>query len=156
MLKPFSGYTIELKPFSSYTIDQQYQVNNTKPFSSYTIELKPFNSYTIELKPFSGYTIVSTPFSGYTIVSTPFSGYTIDQQHPVNNTKPFSGYTIDQWIDPFSGGSVVVWGCVWHACKLNLVTVQGNLNGPKYQRDTLETIVASHFGHETSVYGRQC
>jgi IS30 family transposase len=30
---------------------------------------------------------------------------------------------------PFGGGSVMVWGCVSYDCKLDLITVRGNLNG---------------------------
>ena len=30
---------------------------------------------------------------------------------------------------PYGGGSVMVWGCISHDCKLDLVTIQGNLNG---------------------------
>jgi hypothetical protein len=28
---------------------------------------------------------------------------------------------------PYGGGSVMVWGCISHDCKLDLVTIQGNL-----------------------------
>ena len=30
---------------------------------------------------------------------------------------------------PYGGGSVMVWGCISHDCKLDLVTIQGNLIG---------------------------
>ena len=30
---------------------------------------------------------------------------------------------------PFGGGSIMVWGCVSHDCKLDLVTVQGTFTG---------------------------
>ena len=30
---------------------------------------------------------------------------------------------------PVGGGSVMVWGCVSYDCKLDLITVRGNLNG---------------------------
>jgi hypothetical protein len=30
---------------------------------------------------------------------------------------------------PYGGGSVMVWGCISHDCKLDLVTIQGNLTG---------------------------
>ena len=60
----------------------------------------------------------------------------------------------------FGGGSLMVWECVLHDCSLDLVTVQNILNGPKYQRDILETccpsLWQSCFGHETCVYGCQC
>ena len=45
---------------------------------------------------------------------------------------------------PFGGGSVMVWGCISHDCKLDLVTVHGNLNRPRYQRVILEIVVAPH------------
>ena len=50
---------------------------------------------------------------------------------------------------PFGGGAVIVWGCVSHDCNLDLVTVQSNLNGSRYQRDILETDVVSHFDNHT-------
>ena len=34
---------------------------------------------------------------------------------------------------PFGGGSVMVWGCVWYDCKLDLITVRDDLNGQIYQ-----------------------
>ena len=34
-----------------------------------------------------------------------------------------------QPIVPYDGGSVMVWGCISHDCKLDLVTIQGNLIG---------------------------
>ena len=40
---------------------------------------------------------------------------------------------------------VVVPGCVSHNCKLDLDTVQDNPNGPRYQKDILETVVVPHF-----------
>ena len=46
---------------------------------------------------------------------------------------------------PLGGGSIMVWGCVSHDCKLDLVTVQGTLTGQKYQTDILETAVIPHF-----------
>ena len=46
---------------------------------------------------------------------------------------------------PFDGGSIMVWGCVSHNCKLDLVTVQGTRTGQKYQTDILETAVIPHF-----------
>ena len=45
---------------------------------------------------------------------------------------------------PFGGGSVMVWGCVSHDCKLDRVTVQYNLNRPRYQREILKTDVVPH------------
>lgn len=46
---------------------------------------------------------------------------------------------------PFGGGSIMVWGCVSHDCKLDLLNVQGTLTGQKYQTDILETAVIPHF-----------
>ena len=45
--------------------------------------------------------------------------------------------------------AVMVWECVSHDCKLDLVTVQGNLNEPRYQRDILKTIIVLHFDKYT-------
>jgi hypothetical protein len=36
-------------------------------------------------------------------------------------------------------------GCISHDCKLNLVTIQGNLTGDHYIRDVLQPVVAPHF-----------
>ena len=43
---------------------------------------------------------------------------------------------------PYGGGSVMVWGCISHDCKLDLVTIQGNLTGDQYIRDVLQPVVA--------------
>jgi hypothetical protein len=45
----------------------------------------------------------------------------------------------------YSGGSVMVWGCISHDCKLNLVIIQGNLTGDQYIRDVLQPVVVPHF-----------
>jgi hypothetical protein len=46
---------------------------------------------------------------------------------------------------PYGGGSVMVWGCISHDCKLELVTIQGNLTGDQYIRDVLQPVVVPHF-----------
>ena len=46
---------------------------------------------------------------------------------------------------PYGGGSVMVWGCISHNCKLDLVTIQGNLTGDQYIRDVLQPVVVPHF-----------
>jgi transposase len=46
---------------------------------------------------------------------------------------------------PYGGGFVIVWGCISHDCKLDLVTIQGNLTGDQYIRDVLQPIVDPHF-----------
>ena len=46
---------------------------------------------------------------------------------------------------PFGGGSVMVWGCVSYDCKLDLITVRGNLNGQIYRQNILEASVVPHF-----------
>ena len=46
---------------------------------------------------------------------------------------------------PYGGGSVMVWGCISHDCKLDLVTIQGNLTGDQYIRDVLQAVVVPHF-----------
>ena len=45
----------------------------------------------------------------------------------------------------YGGGSVIVWGCISHDCKLDLVTIQGNLTCDQYIRDVLQPVVVSHF-----------
>ena len=46
---------------------------------------------------------------------------------------------------PYGGGSVMVWGCISHDCKLDLVTIQGNLTGDQYIRDVLQPVVVPRF-----------
>jgi hypothetical protein len=46
---------------------------------------------------------------------------------------------------PFGGGPVMVWGCVSYDCKLDLITVRGNLNGQIYRQDIFEASVVPHF-----------
>ena len=48
-------------------------------------------------------------------------------------------------IVPYGGGSVMVWGCISHDSKLDLVTIQGNLTGDQYIRDVLQPVVVPHF-----------
>jgi hypothetical protein len=36
-------------------------------------------------------------------------------------------------------------GCISHDCKLDLVTIQGNLTGYLYSRDVLQLVVGPHF-----------
>ena len=36
-------------------------------------------------------------------------------------------------------------GCISHDCKLDLVTIQGNLTGDQYIRDVLQPVVVHHF-----------
>jgi hypothetical protein len=35
--------------------------------------------------------------------------------------------------------------CISHDCKLDLVTIQGNLTGDQYIRDVLQPVVDTHF-----------
>ena len=39
----------------------------------------------------------------------------------------------------------MVWGCISHDYKLDLVTIQGNLPGDQYIRDVLQPVVVPHF-----------
>ena len=52
---------------------------------------------------------------------------------------------------PYGGGSVMVWGCISHDCKLELVTIQGNLTGDQYIRDVLQPVVVPHFDNHPIV-----
>ncbi len=45
----------------------------------------------------------------------------------------------------FGSGSIMVWGCMSHDCKLDLVTVRGNLNAEQYQEGILNGHVVPHF-----------
>jgi transposase len=46
---------------------------------------------------------------------------------------------------PYGRGSVMVWGCIAHDCKLDLVSIQGNLTGDQYIRDVLQPVVVHNF-----------
>ena len=46
---------------------------------------------------------------------------------------------------PYDGALVMVWGCISHNCKLDLVTIQGILTGDQYIRDVLQPVVVPHF-----------
>ena len=50
---------------------------------------------------------------------------------------------------PFGGGAVIVWERVSHEFKFDLVTVQGNLNGPRYKTGILKTVVDPHFDNHS-------
>ena len=39
----------------------------------------------------------------------------------------------------------MVWGCISHDCKLDFVTIQGNLTGDQYIRDVLQPVGVPHF-----------
>jgi transposase len=39
----------------------------------------------------------------------------------------------------------MVWGCISHDCKLDLVTIKGNLTVDQYIRDVLQPVVVPHF-----------
>jgi hypothetical protein len=39
----------------------------------------------------------------------------------------------------------MVWRCISHDCKLDLVTIQGNLTSDQYIRDVLQPVVVPHF-----------
>ena len=42
-------------------------------------------------------------------------------------------------------GSVMVWGCLSHDDKMDLVTIQDRLTGERYIHDVLEPVVVPHF-----------
>lgn len=46
---------------------------------------------------------------------------------------------------PYGGGSVMVWGCFSFDCKLDLMTIQGNLTGDRYIQEVLDPVVVPHF-----------
>ena len=52
---------------------------------------------------------------------------------------------------PYGGGSVMVWGCISHDCKLDLVTIHGNLTGDQYIRDVMQPFVVPHFDNHPLV-----
>ena len=49
----------------------------------------------------------------------------------------------------YGGGSVMVWGCFSFDCKLDLVTIQGNLTGARYIQEVLDPVVVPHFDDHT-------
>ena len=40
-------------------------------------------------------------------------------------------------------------GCISHDCKLDLVTIQGNLTGDQYIRDVLQPVAVPHFDNHS-------
>ena len=53
-------------------------------------------------------------------------------------TQKYSLYTKEHPVNfPYGGGSVMVWGCISHDCKLDFVTIQGNLTDDQYIIDVL-------------------
>jgi hypothetical protein len=59
---------------------------------------------------------------------------------------------------PYGGGSVMVWGCISHDCKLDLVTIQGNLTGDQVHQRRLATSCCPPFrqpptSYKACVYG---
>jgi hypothetical protein len=40
-------------------------------------------------------------------------------------------------------------GCISHDCKLDLVTIRGNLTGDQYIRDVLKPVVVPHFDNHS-------
>ena len=52
---------------------------------------------------------------------------------------------------PYGGGSVMVWGCISHDCKLDLITIQGNLTGDQYIRDILQPVIPHFDNHPLAI-----
>ena len=46
---------------------------------------------------------------------------------------------------PYDEGSVMVWGCLSHDDKMDLVTIQGRLTGERYIQDVLKLVVVPYF-----------
>jgi hypothetical protein len=46
---------------------------------------------------------------------------------------------------PYVVGSLLISECISHDCKLDLVTIRGNLIGEQYFRDVLKPVVVTHF-----------
>ncbi|XP_067648995.1 uncharacterized protein [Haliotis asinina] len=59
-----------------------------------------------------------------------------------------------KYAEPFGGSSVMEWGCISYDCKLNLITIQGTLNGHRYQQEVLEAAVVPHFDNHPSPVGQ--
>ena len=62
-------------------------------------------------------------------------------------TKTNKAYTTGK-IQPnvsYIGGSLMISGCISHDCKLDLITIRGNLTGDLYNRDVLKPVVVPHF-----------
>ncbi|CAG2193326.1 unnamed protein product [Mytilus edulis] len=56
---------------------------------------------------------------------------------------------ISQRDNFIGGGSVMVWSCISHDCKLDLVTMRGNLNGDQYIREVLQSVVEPNFDNHS-------
>jgi hypothetical protein len=61
--------------------------------------------------------------------------------------QPHTAYVERNIVEtvPFGGGSVMVWEYVSYDCKLDFITVRGNLNGQNYRQNILEASVVPHF-----------
>jgi hypothetical protein len=57
------------------------------------------------------------------------------------NIQPIPPRNIQPTV-PYGGGSVMVWGCISHDCKLDLVTIHGNLTGDQYIRDVMQPLLS--------------
>jgi hypothetical protein len=84
--------------------------------------------------------------------------YPLDEREPVSapcnqwtneslETKKNKAYTTGniQPTVPYVVGSLLISGCISHDCKLDLVTIRGNLTGEQYFRDVLKPVVVTHF-----------
>jgi hypothetical protein len=45
----------------------------------------------------------------------------------------------------------MVWGCISHDCKLDLVNIQGNLTGDQYIRDILQPVIPHFDNHPLAI-----
>jgi hypothetical protein len=50
---------------------------------------------------------------------------------------------------PYLGGSLMISGCISHECKLDLVTIRGNLTCDQYIRDVLKLVVFPHIDNHS-------
>jgi hypothetical protein len=54
------------------------------------------------------------------------------------------------------GGSVMIWGCISHDCKFDLVTIRRNLTGDQYIRDVLQPVDVPFFDNHPLATRHMC
>ena len=95
-----------------------------------------FSTTWFEFKDMAQYPLVRRELVSASCNRRPDEGLETNTAYTPRNIQP----TV-----PYGGGSVMVWGCISHDCKLYLVTIQDNLTGDQYIRDVLQPVVVPHF-----------
>jgi hypothetical protein len=57
---------------------------------------------------------------------------------------------------PPGRGSVMIWGCISHDCKFDLVTIRRNLTGDQYIRDVIQPVDVPFFDNHPLATRHMC